>query len=114
MLKGRVIVAASFFLLWSVGIEARLVYLQVVRHADLASRAERQQSRTVQAAANRGEITDRHGRVLAYRVDADSIYAVPTEISDPVKAADALCGALADCSAKERQQLAERIDHGRA
>jgi cell division protein FtsI (penicillin-binding protein 3) len=90
------------------------VYLQVVRHADLAARAERQQSRTVQAAAKRGEITDRQGRVLAYSVDADSIYAVPTEISDPAKAADALCGALADCSGKERQQLAERIERGRA
>jgi cell division protein FtsI (penicillin-binding protein 3) len=114
ILKQRVLVAASLFLLWSAGIEARLVYLQVVRHADFAARAERQQSRTVQAAAKRGEITDRQGRVLAYSVDADSIYAVPTEISDPSKAAAALCGALADCSGKEQQQLAERIERGRA
>ena len=61
-------------LLWSIGIEARLVYLQVVRHEDLTSRAERQQSRTIEAPAKRGEILDRRGRVLAYSVDADTIY----------------------------------------
>jgi len=108
------VVAASCFFLWSVGIEARLVFLQVVRHDDLASRAERQQSRTVEASAKRGEITDRRGRVLAYSVDADSIYAVPTEISDSGQAASALCTALADCTASERTQLAGRIERGRA
>ena len=86
-LKRRLVVAAVGFLLWSAGIEARLVYLQVYRHADLVARAERQQMRTVAASAKRGEILDRHGRVLAYSVDADSIYAVPTEIGDPPQAA---------------------------
>jgi cell division protein FtsI (penicillin-binding protein 3) len=112
--RRRLAVAAAVFLLWSIGIEARLVYLQVYRHADLSARAERQQSRTVEAAAKRGEITDRDGRVLAYSVDADSIYAVPTDIDDPDAAAAALCGALADCARNERQALAERIRRGRA
>ena len=113
-LRSRLAVAAAVFLLWSVGIEARLIYLQVYRHADLTARAERQQLRTVQTAAKRGEILDRRGRMLAYSVDADSIYAVPTEISDPDKAAVALCGALEDCSVKDRQALADRIRRGRA
>jgi cell division protein FtsI (penicillin-binding protein 3) len=113
-LRRRLAVAAAAFLLWSVTIEARLVYLQVYRHADLAARAERQQSRTVQSSAKRGDILDRRGRMLAYSVDADSIYAVPTEISDPGQAAAALCGALADCTPKDRQALAERIRKGRA
>ena len=52
--------------------------------------------------AKRGDILDRDGRVLAYSVDADSIYAVPTEISDPDAAAQALCGALEDCGPRER------------
>ena len=37
---------------------------------------------TVAAPAKRGEIFDRNGRLLAYSVDADTIYAVPTEIAD--------------------------------
>jgi len=113
-LKRRLVVAAAIFLAWSSAIEARLVYLQVIRHDDLLSRAERQQSRTIAAPAKRGEIVDRAGRVLAYSVDAESIYAVPTDIADPDKASDALCDALDDCAPKERQALAERIRKGRS
>ena len=78
------------------------------------ARAERQQMSTVDAPAKRGEIFDRHGRVLAYSVDADSIYAVPTEIGEPNQAAQALCGALGDCTTSDRQGLADRIRRGRA
>ena len=113
ILKRRLAVAAALFLCWSGAIEARLVYLQVVRHAELTARAERQQSRTIEAPARRGEILDRRGRVLAYSVDAETIYAVPTEIDDPAKAAAALCGALQDCSSRDRDALAERIRKGR-
>ena len=113
-MQRRLTVAAAVLALWSAGIEARLVYLQVVRHDDLASRAERQQSRTVESAAKRGDILDRNGRVLAYSVDAESVYAVPTEIGDPDAAARALCGALDNCKTRERDALADRIRRGRA
>ena len=113
-LKRRIIVAAAALVAWSAAIEARLVYLQVGRHADLSARAERQQLRTVETTAKRGDILDRSGRVLAYSVDADSIYAVPTDISDPDAAAASLCGALEACGVRERQALAARIRHGRA
>jgi cell division protein FtsI (penicillin-binding protein 3) len=113
-LKRRLVVAAAVFLAWSAAIEARLVYLQVVRHDDLLSRAERQQMRTVAAPAKRGEILDRSGRVLAYSVDAESIYAVPTDIADSDTASGALCDALDDCAPRERQALADRIRKGRS
>ena len=113
-LKRRLAVAATAFLLWSAAIEARLVYLQVVQHDELLARAERQQMRTVEAPAKRGELLDRRGRVLAYSVDADTIYAVPTEIEDADAAAAKLCAALADCSRRERETMAERIRRGRA
>jgi cell division protein FtsI (penicillin-binding protein 3) len=113
-LKRRLAVAAAGFVLWTAAIEGRLVYLQVVRHADLAARAERQQMRTVTAPAKRGEILDRRGRVLAYSVDAESIYAVPSEIEQAQKAVAAICGALEDCTAKEREQLLERFGLQRA
>jgi cell division protein FtsI (penicillin-binding protein 3) len=113
-LKRRLLVAAVALVAWSAVIEARLFYLQVGRHADLKGRAERQQSRTVETAAKRGDILDRDGRVLAYSVDADSIYAVPTEISDPDGAAKLLCGVLEGCGARERGAIADRIRRGRA
>ena len=113
-LKRRLLVAALVLIAWSAAIEARLVYLQVGRHADLTARAERQQLRTVETTGKRGDILDRDGRVLAYSVDADSIYAVPTDISDPDAAAQALCSVLEDCNRRERIALADRIRRGRA
>ena len=66
-LKKRLTVAFCVLLAWSVAIEARLVYLQVFRYADLSARADRQQSRTIPSPAKRGEILDRNGRILARR-----------------------------------------------
>ena len=107
-------VAAAVLVLWVVGIEARLLVLQVLQHDDLVARAEKQHSSTVAAPAKRGEIFDRHGRLLAYSVDADTIYAVPTEISDPAKTAAALCEALDDCTRKSREELKERLSQQRS
>jgi len=113
-LKRRLLVAILLLAGWAVTIEARLAYLQVVSHADLSARAESQQVRTIETTPKRGEILDRNGNVLAYSVEADSIYAVPTDIGDPDVAATALCRALRDCDARERQALVERIRRGRA
>ena len=63
--------------LWTAASRRACVYLQVVDHADLMARADRQQMRTFNPPAKRGEIVDRNGRVLAYSVDADTIAAVP-------------------------------------
>jgi cell division protein FtsI (penicillin-binding protein 3) len=112
-LKHRVALAFGFLLLWAVAIEARLVYLQVVRYDALSARADRQQSRTIEAPAKRGDILDRHGHILAYSVDADTIYAVPNELGDVDAATTALCRALDDCDAKDRQAMAERIRKGK-
>ena len=114
VLKDRLMVAAAALALWVAGIEARLLVLQVVQQDDLVARAERQQMSTVPAPAKRGEIFDRHGRLLAYSVDADTIYAVPTEISDPARTAAALCEALDDCTQKSREELKDRLAQQRA
>ena len=108
-LKRRLAVAAAVLLLWSVAIEARLIYFQVYEHAALVAAAGNQQKRSIAVSAKRGEILDREGRILARSVDADTVYAVPPDIEDPSRAVAALCGALADCVARDRQVLAERL-----
>jgi cell division protein FtsI (penicillin-binding protein 3) len=113
-LKRRVLVAAALFGVWTAAIEARLVYLQVVSYDELQARAERQQHRTIAVPGQRGEIHDRRGRLLAYSVDADTIYAVPVEIEDVAKTAAALCGALEDCDRAEQQDLTARLSRQRA
>jgi len=107
-------VAAGALVLWALAIEVRLIVLQVVQHDQLIARAERQQMSTVAAPAKRGEIFDRNGRLLAYSVDADTIYAVPNEVADAAKTAAALCTALDDCTAKSREELRDRLSQQRA
>ena len=50
-LRRRMGVIALALALWGTGIEARLIYLQVVVYDDLVARAERQQNRTIKAPA---------------------------------------------------------------
>jgi cell division protein FtsI (penicillin-binding protein 3) len=113
-LRRRIGAVAALLACWVAGIEARLVYLQIVDRADLVARAERQQMRTQTVPPKRGDILDRRGRVLATSVDADSIYAVPTDIGDPAATAAKLCEALADCTAKDRTALTERLSQQKA
>jgi cell division protein FtsI (penicillin-binding protein 3) len=108
-LRSRLLVSAVLFGLWTISIEARLLYLQVIKHDEMMLRADRQQLRTVKAPAKRGEILDRGGRVLAYSVDADSVVADPTEVSDPDSAAAAICGALDGCDSADRQAMAKKL-----
>jgi len=108
-IRHRYTVVAVVFLCWTVAIVARLLFLQVYSYDDLQARAERQQQRIVPAAAKRGDIYDRNGRLLAYSVDADTIYAVPGEIRDPEKAATKICAALIDCDRGERAVILKRL-----
>ncbi len=72
---------------------ARLYYLQVVFHQKLSDRAASQIYEEIRIAPRRGDISDRHGRKFAVNVEVDSLYAVPTRISDPEGAAAAVAGA---------------------
>jgi cell division protein FtsI/penicillin-binding protein 2 len=113
VVRRRVVVASCLFAAWIVAIEAKLVQLQVLQHAELVERAGSQQRRTVEVHSKRGEILDRNGSVLAYSVDADTIYAVPAEIDDPAAAARALCGALDDCTAVDGDAIERRLGRRR-
>ena len=108
IVRGRLVVAGLAFAFWALGIETRLVYLQVVSHDEMTARADGQQRRSIEAHPKRGEILDRNGRVLAYSVGGDAIYAVPNQVDDPAATAASLCQAL-DCSDETRAALVERL-----
>jgi cell division protein FtsI (penicillin-binding protein 3) len=108
-LQSRLMAAAVLFAVWTAGIEARLIYLQVVQHAELTARADRQQLDTIAVPAKRGEILDRQGRVLAYSVDADSIFANPLEVEHPDRTASLVCAALDACDSAMRQAMAKAL-----
>ena len=83
-----------FFAVWAMAIGTRLFWLQIIRHKDYAERAQKQQQRTFEVAPRRGVLYDRNLHELAMTVQADSVYAVPTEIDDKKAAARALAAAV--------------------
>jgi cell division protein FtsI (penicillin-binding protein 3) len=107
--RSRLFVGAVLFGVWTAGIEARLLYLQVLEHGDMMARADRQQLRTIKLPAKRGEIFDRAGRILAYSVDADTIAADPSAVGDPDAAASDVCAALDACTQQQRELMADRL-----
>jgi cell division protein FtsI (penicillin-binding protein 3) len=104
-----------FFLIWGTAIGSRLFWLQVVRHKEFLARADKQQLRTFEVAPRRGELYDRNLRELAGTVQADSFYAVPSEIKDKRAAAHALASIVhtdrGDVFTRE-DQIAARLDNG--
>ena len=108
-LQSRLLVCAVLFGLWTAAIEARLFYLQVLEKDELTAYADRQQLRTIASPAKRGEILDRNGRVLAYSVDADSVFADPSEIENAAGTAAAVCGAIDGCEAADRQSMEKQL-----
>jgi cell division protein FtsI (penicillin-binding protein 3) len=63
-------------------ISFRLIDLMVLNHETLSKRASKQYLRTKTIKPQRGIIWDRRLREMAVNVEADSLYAVPSEIKD--------------------------------
>src|SRR5580692_6292004 len=95
--RARFWIICLFFSVWALAIGGRLFWLQVVRHKEFQERAEKQQLRTFEVAPRRGVLYDRNLHELAMTVQADSFYAVPSEIDDKQRAAwvDSTAHALA-------------------
>jgi cell division protein FtsI (penicillin-binding protein 3) len=90
----RDLVLGGMLAIWMLGLAARLYHLQIIQYVDLLSRAQRQQQRTIEVAPQRGTIFDRQMNPLAMSLGVDSVYAVPSEIPDPVMVARLLAPIL--------------------
>ena len=88
--RRRVLVLFAFLSSWGVVVVGRLVQVQLIRHAEYVSKAQRQQERTIALSPLRGAILDARGRVLAESVSAESIYADPQAIANVEHTARAL------------------------
>jgi len=112
--RNRLVVAGLVFTVWTFGIEARLVVLQVVQHDRFVARARDQQEETIELSPKRGEIVDRNGQILAYSVDSDSIVAVPTDVKDASGVASQLCAVLDECTEEFQATIGQRLDRDAA
>ena len=91
--RRRLIVGVLCFV-WFFFIGARLYYLQVIQYTDFMGRAQRQQQRTIEVAPPRGAIFDRQMNPLAMSLGVDSVYAVPSELTQPQMVASLLAPVL--------------------
>jgi len=84
---------AVFLLCFSI-VAARAFWLQGVQGAELASEAISQQTQAVPLPSLRGSVLDRHGNALVSSEDAATIFAITTEVKDPVMTAEKLAPIL--------------------
>ncbi len=103
--RERLLVVVGLFVAGFVVIVGRLCWLQVGGHAEWYARGMRQYSRHTMLQPERGEILDRHGRVLATSVAVPSVYAVPREIEQPERTVDTLAGLLETSDRTLRRRL---------
>ncbi len=105
----RLGVLAILFLLWVAGIEARLVYLQILDHDDLMTRALHQQEDREVIPGTRGDIVDRHGSVLAMSVRGHALMVARRLVSDPDDLAARTCAVLEKCTPAEAKAMAQTM-----
>jgi len=83
---------------------ARLLYLQVVRHEDLAEQAESNRTAVVPVVPNRGLILDRNGIVLASNYSAYTLEITPSKVGDVEETIDSLTQVL-EVSPRDRRRF---------
>ena len=93
-LRTRTLILAAILALAFAGLASRLGWLMIVKRSELAGLAERQYSRTIALYGARGAIVDRHGAPLATSTPAESLFAQPRAVGDPVRVAAALAPIL--------------------
>ena len=94
-----VVVLTAFGLL-----TARLVYLQVLRHEDLAEQAENNRTAVLPVVPNRGLILDRNGIMLASNYSAYTLEITPSKVGDVEQTINRLAGVL-DITPRDRRRF---------
>ena len=92
--RARALVLLIVAAVAAAGIGARLVWWQVVQQPWLATAALQQLAQSEDLPAERGEITDRNGELLATSVELQSVFATPPSLADPALAAITLATVL--------------------
>ena len=82
ILRLRYWIVCLGLLVWASLIVSKLFWLQIVRHKEFVEKAQKQQEHTFEVAPRRGVLYDRNLRELAMTVQADSVFAVPSEIDN--------------------------------
>ena len=108
--RARALVLLITVTLLATAVGGRLIWWQVIDRERLETLALRQLAQEQTLPAERGEITDRNGDLLATSVEVQSVFVTPPSLDDPGLAAALLASAL-DMPASE---VRARIDNDRS
>ena len=108
----RILVVAAVVFAAFCLVLARLVFLQVVRHEDLAEQAESNRTAVVPIVPNRGLILDRNGVVLATNYAAYTLEITPSRVADLEETIEAL-GQVVDIHQRDKRRFRRLMDESR-
>ncbi len=105
--RKRAVILATIIFFGFLIISFRLVDLMVLQHETLSKKAKQQYLRTKTLKPQRGIIWDRNMREMAINVEADSLFAVPSEVSN-VKALSSKLAPVINVSATKLSRTFNR------
>ncbi|MCC7487440.1 MAG: penicillin-binding protein 2 [Burkholderiales bacterium] len=108
----RLAVAAVAVLVFFAVLAGRFAYLQVVRHAELATLAEANRISIVPVVPNRGIIVDRNGIVLAHNYSAYTLEIQPAKVADLERTIEEL-STLIEIGARDRRRFKRLLEESK-
>jgi penicillin-binding protein 2 len=109
----RLVAAAAFVLLAFGLLGTRLAYLQIYRHAELATQAENNRIAIVPIVPNRGLILDRNGVVLATNYSAYTLEITPSKVTDLEATIDRIAEVV-DVQPRDRRRFKRLMDESKS
>ena len=110
----RLMAAALFVLLCFGLLAARLVWLQVYRHEELAQQAEANRTSVVPVVPNRGLIVDRNGVVLATNYSAYTLEITPARVKGEMDAMIDTLGQVVEIAPRDRRRFKRLLEEGKS
>jgi penicillin-binding protein 2 len=111
--RGRLVAAALFVLLGFSLVAARLVWLQIYKYEELATRAEANRIAVLPIVPNRGLVVDRNGIVLANNFSAYTLEINPSVVDDLEATIDRLA-MVVEIGARDRRRFKRLLDEGKS
>jgi penicillin-binding protein 2 len=111
--RGRLVAAAAFVLFAFGLLVSRLVYLQIVKNAELSTQAENNRIAVVPIVPNRGLIVDRNGVVLASNYSAYTLEITPSKVDDLEKTIDAV-SKVVEVTVRDRRRFKRTMEENKS
>src|SRR5574343_1873534 len=107
--RARIVVVGMVVFLAFALLVSRLVFLQVLRHEDLAEQAESNRTAVVPIVPNRGLIMDRNGVVLATNYSAYTLEITPSKVDHLEQTIDGLAEII-EIQHRDRRRFKRRME----